>query len=284
MKYQQTIKFSLMALAAVVFSAGTAYASIHIDGGNGTTGPNSENVNTVEYSSESEVEISNHADADNEFEVGVETGDNNFHENTVIDDIDTGDIDGDISIQTALNNGDIDLGDLWGDMGLAMVDFENDLTGPESVNTNLVSLEYERSVEINNRADIDNDLELRANTGDNHISHNTEVGDFKGGSIDFSGSVKNEANYGMGDISLGSSASSASVDLTNHLTGPNSENSNTVAVESETSLEVSNHADIDNDLEVHANTGDNSVGHNTVVGDISTGDISITYTLVNKAN
>lgn len=285
MKYHGTIKFAAMTIAAVVFSAGSAYASVHIGGGNGTTGPNSENNNIVEYSSESRVEISNRADADNDFELSIETGDNSWHENTEVGDISTGEVEGDIVINNDLNSGDIDLGGAWDDWGLAMIDFANSLTGPESVNNNSVTIENERKLEIENHADINNDMEIRANSGDNHISHNTVVGDFDGGKVDIGGTITNKANAGMGNIDLGSAGmGSISADFTNHITGPNSENTNTLAIENESKVEVENHADIDNDLELRANTGDNTIGHNTVVGDVSTGKVRIDFSITNVAN
>lgn len=285
MKYHQTVKFTVMAMAALALSAGSAFASVHVGGGNGTTGPNSENINTVDYDSDSSIEISNDARSDYDFELEVETGDNDFCENTEIDNIDTGDVEGDISIVNKLNLGDIDLGGSWDDWGLTSVDFENGLTGPESVNENEVDIDMDRSLEIENRADIDNDLDIDASTGNNHISHNTVVGDYHGGSVDISGTVENQANWGAGNIDLGNTGmGSINADFENHITGPNSENSNELDIDSDLDVSIENHADIDNDLDFEANTGDNTVGHNTVVGDISTGDVSIDFSVMNMAN
>lgn len=283
MKFARFIKFSIVAFALAIFGAGSAYAAIHIGGGNDTTGPYSENENEWEIDHDMDIHVDNYADADNEYEVEVVTGDNDIDHNTEVDDIYTGDIDGDIYFENYLNDMEIELepaefGDIW-------IDFENDTTGPQSENENEIKISMDQDIHIRNSADFDNDIDLDANTGNNDIDHNTIVGDVRTGDIDFSAHVKNMANgsYDL-DMNGASFGSDIDVDLGNTITGPNSENENKVRIEGDSDISLCNRVDIDNELEVEANTGKNDVGNNTVVGDIRTGSISIDFHAYNSAN
>ncbi len=284
MKSPKAIKTFLFSLAAVAISGGTAYAGIDIGGGNDTTGPNSENHNSWEIEYEAEVEIHNSSNADNDVAISVDSGSNKIEKNTEVADITTGDIEGDISFENELNDMAISFSDddYFGDVD---IDLANDTTGPESENHNRVEISYERELNIRNHADIDNKIELAAASGGNTVKNNTVVGDITTGDINITSDVKNTTNSSM-DIDLDGfgTESDVSVDLGNNTTGPNSSNRNSVEVNQETEIDIDNHADIDNSFSASANTGDNKVKSNTVVGDITTGSISIEYHATNTAN
>jgi len=279
----KSLKLLIVALAAVAISAGGAFASVHIGGGNDTTGPNSENENYWEIEGESEVSIDNHSSAENEYEVAVTTGENGISNNTELDDLSTGDVEGEIDVENYLNNADIDFE--TPDLGSITVDLSNDTTGPQSENENKVEITFEQEVRIHNEARIENEFELAANTGANEVGNNTVVGDVSTGDIEFTSDVTNKANGSTSmDIEGAAPSSSVNVDLSNDTTGPNSENENTVEIKAEAELRVDNHARIENEYEVDANTGNNGVANNTVVGDISTGNIKINFSTYNSAN
>ncbi len=284
MTSSKTIKNFLFSLVAVAISGGTAYAGVQIGGGNDTTGPHSENLNSWEVEYEAEIDIDNHSDLDNEFAISVENGDNKINNNTEVGDITTGDIEGDISFENELNDMAISFSDddPYGDIE---IDLANDITGPESENHNKVEISYERELCIRNHADIENSIELSANTGGNTVKNNTLVGDITTGDVDITSNVENSTNNSFDvDLSDYETQSDISVDLANGTTGPNSSNKNSVEIEQETEIHLHNCADINNSYAATVNTGDNKVKNNTVVGDITTGSISIEYHGTNTAN
>ncbi len=281
----RVIGLSSAMLVALTFGASIAKANVDVDvtGTNKITGPSSNNENEWDIDVDIDVDVDNDGDIDNDQEFAVNTGDNDINDNTTVEDFSTGDISGTVEVQNIINMGDIEVA------GVDPVDVDvklaNGTTGPSSNNENKLDLDVDTDIDIDNDADIDNDIKLRLNTGDNDIDHNTVVGDISTGDIKFTVEMTNEANGGMGDLDL-SAASDVSVSgtLANGTTGPNSNNENKVKVDVDTDIDIDNDADIDNDTKINANTGANSVDHNTVVGDVKTGDVKITVTTTNTAN
>jgi len=158
----------------------------------------------------------------------------------------------------------------------------------------------------NNDANIGNDLILTANSGNNNADNNTG-GDnsIKTGDANISGNVVNIANnnfaggvvYGVvnifgdlyGDILLPeeyyNSYPTSDIALANIGNGSGSANSNEVDLVGLTDIEQFNTADIDNIIEVDANTGGNVASANTG-GDssIETGDVDVNVNVTNIAN
>lgn len=86
------------------------------------------------------------------------------------------------------------------------------------------------------------------------------------------------------EVGPGTAEESTVNTTTNITTGPESENTNTSTDTTTVEAEVSNTADITHTIDVDANSGGNTVSENTVTGDLTTGDIEGTVTLVNVAN
>lgn len=270
-------------VVALGFSAGFAKADVVIGGGNGTTGAGTDNQNTWDISHSATVDINNNANASNSQEFSVMTGHTSLKDNTKVSDLFTGNITGDIQNDNHLNNGDIQLMSM--DPGNVSFIFGNGTTGAFSENTNTANIDVSNNVDLSNTANIGNTLGLDANTGHNHIYDNTLVGDVNTGNIHFSASSNNSANTNAGSIDLaGMGGFNVSGNLTNNLTGFQSTNTNTVNVDANSSIDVNNNANINNTTSIDANSGDNSIGHNTVVGDISTGSVSINVSSTNVAN
>jgi len=281
MKKLLTIKTIIASLAIVALGAGSAFASVDIGGGNGTTGPNSENENSWKIDSDLLVKIKNFTSILNDLDVDADTGHNDFKNNTKIGDIVMGDILGHINIMTTDPDWDpmIDLEDMG--LGDIDIDLANDLTGPNSENENEVDIDHNATFCMINRQMINNILDADLESGKNDIGHNTVVGDVTGGDISFSASISNPALGGlmMGIITPGTFDVSA--DLTNHLTGPSSENENEINIDSTNKIKIVNESTITNHVDIDANTGHNDVGCNTVVGDVHTGDASISISIQN---
>lgn len=268
---------------AFVFAVGSggALASVSVGGSNDTTGPNSENENEWEIDADYDLDIDNDADLESEFELDINSGSNRISHNTEVDDILTGDIEGDISVENEANMADVEIGSA--DVGDVEVDVENDTTGPYSENENEVEISMDREIDIDNDADVENELELDANTGRNRIRSNTVVGDVETGGISLSADFSSMLN--QGDIDLGGLGEmDIEANMSNHLTGPNSENENKLEIDADVDVDIDNDADIENEFEVDANTGHNYIGSNTCVGNVETGSINLNFSVVNSAN
>jgi len=68
---------------------------------------------------------------------------------------------------------------------------------------------------------------------------------------------------------------SREIEIRNSNTGPFSINTIRVETSDEFFNRVVNRIDVDQNINISVNTGNNTISFNTVVGDISTGDVSI---------
>lgn len=286
LKLRNTMRIIAVAAAVVLATgAGSALAHIEVEGHNSITGSNSLNENTVDVEDDVDVDIENNADVDNDVDLDVTTGDNDVEDNTIVEGFATGDIEADIVFDSWLNTGDDnDLESLAVSPLHVDAVFGNDRTGSNSENTNDVDIDRDVDVDITNDADIDNDFDFDLNTGDNDIEDNTIVGDVRTGDVELGVEVNSVANQSTSlDLST-LTESHASLDFSNEITGSNSENTNTVDLDSEVDIDVTNDADIDNDFDVDANTGGNDIEDNTEVGDVETGSVRINIQSTNRAN
>jgi len=271
------VTFGVMLLGG----SASAAADVDVDAGNDTTGANSENKNDTILNLDEEVEIDNWAHADNDLDLELENGDNDVDSNTTVDSFTSGDISLAGTFMTALNSTDFDLGFVGGTDVNA--DFGNDTTGASSINKNYLTVNHDAELEIDNDAWIDNDIDLEIETGDNDFDSNTTIGDIHIGGADIELNVSNTANTGSVDLPA---FGPTTVDVSggNSVTGANSLNTNTSAVNEELEIEIDNDAHIDNDVDVDVDSGDNDITSNTTVGDVRTGDIRVNLNFTNTAN
>ena len=71
------------------------------------------------------------------------------------------------------------------------------------------------------------------------------------------------------------------INTSNTDTGPGSTNENTVAINQDCVITEENQTDIENEIQIDANTGDNTQTNNTDTGDQTTGDINIDLNIKN---
>jgi hypothetical protein len=266
---------------------------------NQLTGPQSLNKNITKINRDLNVKVLNVNHEDNYVDFYLNTGKNDLFKNTKVEDVSTGSINARVALNNKSNVGGTS-GSTTGTSTQSVLSgaasdpvLSNAITGPESANINKVALNTSRNLEIKNIADINNDVDINANTGKNDVMKNTVVGDVSTGNINVAGSINNVANsdqcitcpdlLGLFNGS-GSGAANVSSDLSNSTTGPDSVNINKVKVNDYTNVEVKNIAHIDNNVDVYANTGHNDVVKNTVVGDVSTGNVSVDFAVTNQAN
>jgi hypothetical protein len=273
--------FGVSALAILFTAAPVMAAEFETNGDNITTGADSDNENEFEVETEVEVEVDNEAEVDNESDVDAETGDNDVEENTNAGDLETGTIDATGTWENTANAGASLLG--VDDGGLSgSADFMNEETGADSDNENELDVDHEVELELENFADFWNELDFEADTGDNDIEENTNVGETETGDAALTIDVINEANSDSGFA--GSDLGWLDLSLTgeNKTTGADSDNENEFDIDSEVDIEVDNEAEVDNEFDVEIETGDNDVERNTNAGDLKTGKGEVVITAENK--
>lgn len=297
---------------------------------NSENGSDSENTGSVSVE-DSEITIQdNDANLDNSLEVDSVSGKNSASKNVGNSEIDTGDANTSGTIMNSVNTNlegaivsefnvvDDQMGDLILDYEAncvsgcsgfgGNVNMENSENGSDSENTTEVDLTDEKLTFQNNDADVENNLDLSANTGENRTDNNTG-GDstIETGDANVSGNVLNFLNnniagnvvYGVvnifgeliGDIVVpeGYADTGVSVPLNINManTGNGSGSENLADADIIYSDEYAqfNNADIVNNLYVDANTGENKTSANTG-GDnnIETGDVNVDAQILNIAN
>ncbi len=155
---------TLAAFAPAAFANTTLLIS-----GNGSR---SDNTISVDTSKSIDITQSNDADFDNNVRVSANTGDNSLEDNTGGDNsIETGDVDTDIEIANIAGHNVLDLGGLCGcEEELDAIISGNGYRSDNSID---VDQDAQLTVRQDNDSDIDNNVRVDANTGDNESEGNT---------------------------------------------------------------------------------------------------------------
>ena len=155
--------------------------------------------------------------------------------------------------------------------------------GAFSDNTANVSTSNDVRVTQDNNANINNDVDVDANTGNNDANFNTG-GDttVRTGDANVDVSVTNVANKNVASVT---NCCSQSTDVL--ISGNGAYSDNTVRLDSDNNVRLTqdNYARINNDVDVDANTGDNDAKFNTG-GDVAivTGDADVDVDLLTMVN
>lgn len=269
---------------------------------NTDTGAGSNNTNTNQNGNNLTLVNNNNATANNNILVNANTGLNETNQNTNVGDVSTGAVAIDVNVFNILNvqmpdtQLTLDVWSLYDFNGDIIIPASNENTGANSANSNDVSNTTNANVTFNQNANILNDINLNANTGDNVIEDNTGTGAISTGETDINATVTNIANEGnpvfyivqvFGNLlnnMFGNNPNVAVMEMGNQNTGEGSDNSNSVDNENNLNATINNNATANNNITVNANTGGNTTAQNTGVGAISTGDVRLTANVVNILN
>lgn len=173
---------------------------------------------------------------------------------------------------------------------------ENSLTGPNSTNSTASQLGNNTNIGLENNSNINNNVDISVDTGNNVIGGNTSAGNVATGDANVGLNIINASNstlnpnstYGSSNVNGGTNLSLGTpvnrISFENFLTGPESENSNLIDVNGNLAVSEVNNSDINNDLVVDINTGQNQIDGNTKIGDLVTGDINACINLLNLSN
>lgn len=246
--------------------------------GNTNDGDNTANVAGVHQTIVSQ---NNEADVDNDIHSSAKTGNNDANRNAGGDvTVTTGNAEVTTEVTTVANTNSarIDGGDEGGTVSARIVGNTND--GDNDINLGLKASTW---IDQNNDADVDNDIDSYAKTGDNDANRNAsgsvmiDTGDAEVSTV-----VTNALNSNSALVEGGEGSG---VDVV--ITGNTNDGDNDILLGLNALLSVAqdNEADVDNDIYAKADTGDNDANRNaggTV--EIETGDATVDITVDNMVN
>lgn len=289
----------------------TASSSGSTSQSNDQTGPSSTNTNSQNSSTDTSSTTVKDATVTNDHNATLNTGNNSADGNTSVGQVQSGEVNGAVNVINIANS-DFAEGSSIGSqsvnagsqdtivLGAAASrsalpgQLSNGTTGPNSTNGNVLQDSNVLDVIAINTARANNNTVVNANTGNNNLTNNTQVGALQTGDINLAVNVLNILNVNMPNTQLTIDAwtvltnnpNSAIVvpEMANAGTGPGSDNSNSVASESNTSITVRQHALAENGITVNGTTGNNTLSNNSASGYLATGTVNADGSVINVAN
>lgn len=239
-------------------------------------GDGSDNQIIVTDTSTTNITQASSADVTNTVDTGATTGENQVNSNTGDVSVTTGDVHEDVVIENSLNSSSVETPCCPSDTTL-----EVSGNGSNSQNTIDLTTNDTNTIEVNQIANITNNVAGSANTGDNQANSNGGNVTIETGSIWANSTIKNgpvnfysvTSGIGGGNLFAGISGN-----------GSGSANNILASFGFGNNVYVNNDFDVNNDVSWDLNTGRNTANGNT--GDISikTGDIFLNVLIENIAN
>lgn len=248
--------------------------------GNGT---NSDNTANVSVTQSTVVTQSNNADVTNKVYADSKTGDNKAEDNTGGDvSVKTGDSDVTVDVKNTLNNNSANV-DCCGATNTDVLISGNGSNSDNDVNLTLGG-DKNTLVTQNNNADVYNHVDVDSDTGDNDAEDNTG-GDVSVETGDATVNVNVNTTANANSARVGGNGEAGS--LSAKILGNGTYSDNEIDLDFGGSLWITqdNEADVDNKVDVDAETGDNDAEDNTG-GEVSvnTGDADVTVDVENDVN
>lgn len=260
-------------VASVAFGTTTVTIS-----GNGS---DSDNTSNVSVNTSKSIFQTNTANIQNNIDIDAKTGDNEANDNTGGEvEISTGNANVSSSVSNSANSNVASVG-----CGDCDNDTEIKISGNGSDSDNTVNFQNNSATDVvqANYANVSNYVDVDAKTGGNDANDNTggEVS-IETGDADVVVDVKNAVNQNVASVG-GNGGGDVDVEISGN--GSGSDNEANVGINSLTTVFQNNVADISNDIDVDAETGDNDAKDNTG-GEVSieTGDANVEVDVENKAN
>jgi hypothetical protein len=245
-------------------------------------GANTNNDVNLSVSSTTNVTQNNTANISNDIDADADTGNNSASYNTGGNQtISTGNASTGVGVSNSANSNVASL------EGCCEMDTDVELSGNGYGSDNTANLSTSTATNLyqTNNANIENDIDADADTGDNKASYNTG-GDTEvlTGDADTTVLVNNEANSNWARIA-GGEEGAGSLSLRILGNGANSDNDINLGLSRSLLVTQANNADISNDVDADADTGDNKAKYNTG-GDVvvGTGDATVGVGIDNMAN
>jgi hypothetical protein len=237
-------------------------------------GAGSDNEVSVEVTQETTVEQTNEANVENEVDIDSNTGGNETSGNTGDDVvIVTGDVESEVFVENSLNQSSVDA-------ECCLPDLNSEISGNGAYSDNSIELEVnqETNITIDQKADVSNEIDGNANTGENTANLNSGDVTIKTGDIKVSGGIVsgliNSAN-----VSGSSGGGSVNVNISGN--GEGSNNKISASFNDPTDIQLNHTANIRNSVYWDLNTGGNSANGNLGDVQILTGNILFDFFVKN---
>lgn len=225
------------------------------------SGNGSDTKNDVKFDQDTSTTVnqSNTAIVENDVDAKANTGGNDADDNTGADvNIDTGNADATVVVENKLNSNEASV-----DCGGCPTDVNVEISGNGTDSDNKVDLKLDNTtwVKQDNFAKVENDVEVKADSGHNDANDNTGgTIDIDTGTADALAVVLNKLNANVAHI--GSNGQGA-LELKILGNGSYSKNDIKADLNNTVTLDQDNWASVENDVEVKANTGKNDANDNT---------------------
>lgn len=152
--------------------------------------------------------------------------------------------------------------------------------GEGSTNNVAVSSDTTSQTQQSNSAEVNNNIDINANTGGNTANENSGETNIATGDISATSEITNEA-VNQNNVEAGCCGDNLALNISGN--GSDSYNSIDYSSNSTTNVSISNSANIENRVQGHANTGNNSANQNSGEVSIETGNIYASDTIKNKS-
>lgn len=233
---------------------------------------------SVETSSTTVVQQSNTANIDNNVNVSSDTGDNSASDNSGDStQISTGDIVNSVDVENSTNISQANTDNCCTDQSTIIITGN----GSESENTVSLSEQSNSATSINQSANITNNIQGYADTGNNSADNNTGDVSIQTGDIKVTGSIINDP-INIADVNA--SGGNGGLDALMNKNGTDSQNSIYASFTNDNNVFLNQEANILNKVSWNLNTGGNSANGNTGDVAITTGDISLDFFIKNFVN
>ncbi len=302
--------------------------------GNGTSSNNNASTNNNSLSA---ANLSNDADVVNDVAIDAVTGRNSADSNVGSGNVQTGDANVGVTVLNFLNNniiaGTVDVINIFGEYvgNIILPESQTTASGPagnhaagnqvsanrgnsDSSNNNaLSSANVSNTTSQANLADINNGIDVNANTGNNAVRSNTNgENNVQTGDTNVNANVYNVANVNSADggyIVLvndhgtwkgtiyganGNKAGSEGVNFTvqpdgtvvadNNGNGTESNNNAQASSNATNNTTQTNTAKVKNNVKINADTGNNSASRNVGGGSVKTGNVNVAASIMNFVN
>ena len=276
---KKVLASSLTTFAMVLNSVAPVMAATSITiSGNGS---DTNNDVTLTRSQSTTVTQYNDTTIDNDVDVDQDTGGNDADDNTGGDvEINTGDADSDITVDNQAGR------NVYENACCVADDISLEISGNGTDSDNTIDLKHSNIVDVEqiNETDIDNDIDVDQDSGDNGADDNTG-GDISimTGDLDSGIEVTNEAGVNLARAGLPGVVGDVSV----LIAGNGSDTNNDVTLRVREGLLVTQYNDttMDNDVDVDQDSGDNDADDNTWgTVEIDTGDANSDVMIDNHVN
>lgn len=279
----------------------TADSSADTTVGNSNTGSQSSNTATSDQNATTTINQTNTANIDNNVAVAATNGFNNANRNTGSASIKTGDITGTVTILNLANTRAAEqstaTSQSFNGPQTEAITVGNDQTGSNSANAATANKNNLVQIGVVNEADVDNAVDIFADTGHNTADDNTGNATIETGRIRLAIDVINVLNSVtptmpvdlevltiFGDVLTDLLFPEWAAKIGNSQTGATSSNTANATANHDADLTVTNTADVNNAILYDLSTGDNTADRNTGGGSVQAGAMNASTAITNIAN